>query len=581
MTDLTKRNGDDRAAISEAELVQRLYEAVADNSLWPEMISEVMEHIESTPADGGDRANEQFEGLVRHFERAMRLSENIISLQERNATIEGVLDSLSFGISVYDRKGRQLYANAAAIEPGAFDRRIVPMAQQVARASRLDTSLPTLTRFSDTPTDVAFIPAACLKKVLLPANAAMIVVSMPAIPEHTLDHIRRSHYLTDTEGQLLGALYRLKNLRKAGDSIGITYETARTYIKRIYAKTGVNSQSALMGLMQQSPMSLIQHVEMIKPRENPVRHDLLLPDGRNLEYFALGSREASPVLHFDALTGVAVDLLGAAEIYRPVLEELNLQIIVPCRPGTFRSDFKKMGGLSEFTPDLLYLMERLGLQRASLLSQAFGSCSALAFAATAPERVERVVLCAPSYPRYEPPDWRKMDLFYIISGVIGRRAPTLLKAIVPFLMRSVMQNTKKYLERHIARSICPADIEVLGSPTLQKRIPEMLAARTVLGTDGLVQENFLNTHGWDFDPAEIEAPVHILQGELDNVSHPEGGRKLASALKKAHYHSFPDLGQYLIFSQWPWIFEVCAGANADELAEMARQTVVSLPPGKA
>ena len=60
-----------------------------------------------------------------------------------------------------------------------------------------------------------------------------------------------------------------------------------------------------------------------------------------------------------------------------------------------------------------------------------------------------------------------MDLFYIIGGVIGRRAPSLLKAIVPYLMRSVMQNTAKYLQRHIANSRCPADIAVLSNPLLQ------------------------------------------------------------------------------------------------------------------
>lgn len=86
----------------------------------------------------------------------------------------------------------------------------------------------------------------------------------------------------------------------------------------------------------------------------------------------------------------------------------------------------------------------------------------------------------------------------------------------------------------------------------------MLAARTASGLDGLVQENFLNTHGWDFDLNNIVAPAHIIQGEQDNVSDPQGSRILCEALPKGHYHSFPRLGQYLLFTEWPWIFEFCA-----------------------
>lgn len=567
MNDLVKHNSAPEA-ISEEDLVHRLYDAVADNSLWPEMISEVMEHLEGLVQIDG-RTSEQFEGLVQHIDRARLLSENMVNLQERCSTLEGVMDSLSFGISLYDRSGQQIYANVAALETGAFAKKIEALARSASlEAIPKSQDLPALMSVSEHSTDVAIIPVSSIKKGHLPANAATLVVTLPSVPEHTLDHVKRTHYLTDAEGQLLGALHQIKDLRKAAQAINITYESARTYLKRIYAKTGVSTQSTLLALLERNPVSLIQHIDMSEPKTSPARHRFCLSDGREMEYFAIGAKSARPVLHFDALTGVALDVLGTPELYMPVLEELDLQLIVPARPGTFRSQFKKLSGLSESTPDLVQLLDTLGLDRVTLLSQAFGSSSALAFAATAPDRVARTVLCAPSYPKYEPPDWRKMDLFYIISGVIGRRAPALMKAIIPFLMRSVIQNTNKYLQRHIARSKCPSDIEVLSSPTLQKRIPQMLAERTALGTDGLVQENFLNTHGWDFDLNKVTCPVHILQGELDNVSHPEGSRALAELLPDASYHSFADKGQYLIFSEWPWILEVCAADTEPAAREL-------------
>ena len=548
---------------TEHELVHMLYDAVADNSLWPEMISELMEHIEINSASLSGTKRGEFEDLVLHFQRAMRLSESIVSLQERYSTLDGILNSLAFGICVFDHTGKQIYANNNAIETGVSALGLEQLTGTVAR-NKNEPHLPQLHQVNEM--DLAIVPASSIESTNLPASAATIMISMPKLAGHSIEHFQKVYYLTDSETGLVNSLRQHHNLRDAALDRGITYESARTYLKRIYTKTGCASQASLLKLFEQNPMSMLDGIRLRKDDDTKVRRNHILPDGRNLEYFTLGPENGKTLLHFDALTGVAIDSLGQAEIYEKLLDRLKMRIIVPCRPGTFNSSFKKMTGLSEFTPDLLRLLDTLGIDRVTLNSQAFGSCSALAFAATAPERVEKSVLCAPSYPRHEPPDWRKMDVFYIIGGVIGRRAPSLMQAIIPFLMRSVMQNTSKYLERHITRSVCPSDINVLSSPTLQRRIPEMLAARTALGTQGLVQENFLNTHGWDFDLDCIDSPVHILQGELDNVSHPDGSRLLHAALPNSHYHSFPELGQYLLFSEWPWILEACAGDSFDTSA---------------
>ncbi len=552
---------------SEAELVHMLYDAVMDNSLWPEMISELMEYIERARASSLDADGHQFEGLVKHFQRAMKLSESFVELQEKHSTLDGVMNALALGVSVYDHAGKRIYANAAAkqgvlghsslmqLRRSAETRQAEPIGQEL---------LPVLLNIAGQ--EIALVSASAVQPRMLPANVAYVALALPESPTYTLETIQRRFYLSSSEMKLLEAFYEWRNLREAAGNCGLTYESARTYLKRIYSKTGVNDQARLMALFDVNPVSLISGDVQVRAPQIDVRNTLTLKDGRLLEYFALGPEDGHTVLHFDALTGVTVDLIGAPQVYDEMLRDLGLRIIVPCRPGTFRSDFKRLSGLTGFTPDILELLDRFGADKATLLSQAFGSCSALAFAASAPDRVERVVLCAPSYPRHEPANWRSKDVFYIISGVIGRRAPALMKAIIPYLMRSVTQNTSKYLERHIARSNCAADIAVLSSPTLQKRIPEMLALRSMNGTDGLVQENFLNTHGWDFDLGAIAAPVHILQGALDNVSDPVGSVKLAGALPNARLHLFSELGQYLLFSEWPWIFELCAGGAPAELS---------------
>ena len=574
--------GSKTAPHKEAELIHRLYDAVIDNSLWPEMISELIEHIEraSDPASdpANDSANEgapaaaptDYRGLVMHFERAMRLSENIVELQERNATLGGVLDSLAVGLCVYDHAGERVYANRAARECGLDRSRLAGLGEEAQLLSAPSAGqLPSLAQVDGAR--VALISAAALGRASLPLNAAVLAVALPDLSAQSFQDMQRVHYLSAAETGLLTALYRTRNLRAAATACEITYESARTYLKRIYLKTGCADQSSLLLLVERNPLSVIERRAQHEDTANPARRALLLEDGRNLEYFEVGPADGRLLLHFDALTGVALDVLGAAHRYRPHLEALGLRIVVPCRPGTFGSHYRAMSGLSQFTDDLRQLLDHLGAARATVLSQAFGSCSALAFAASAPDRVQQVLLCAPSYPRHEPANWRNMDLFYIIGGVIGRRAPSLLKAIVPYLMRSVMQNTAKYLQRHIARSRCPADIAVLSNPLLQRRIPEVLALRMALGTDGVVQEHHLNAHGWDFELQAVTMPVHIIQGELDNVSDPEGSRKLQAALADGHYYAFPEFGQYLLFTEWPWILEACACDDPAAVIGRARE----------
>ncbi|MFS4582474.1 alpha/beta fold hydrolase [Phaeobacter sp. C3_T13_0] len=560
---------------NEAELVHMLYDAVIDNSLWPEMISELMEHIELSHPNDLSKSPDRFHGLITHFERAMRLSENIVALQEENATLGGVLDSLSVGLMVFDHGGNKIFSNRAARDYGVDYNSIGELEHEVEHLHvSSETQLPILGHADSRGTSIALVDASKIKSGILPPNAAKIVVGLPALTTQSFEDFRLRYFLSKAEGRLVKALHASNNLRKAATECRITYESARTYLKRVYLKTGVSEQSSLLLLVDRNPLSLLDREPQNTDPSLPVRRNLLLRDGRNLEYFEIGPPDGHILLHFDALTGVAIDAIGAPERYIPHLEALGLRIIVPCRPGTFGSHFKTMAGLSDFTNDLNQLLDHLDAKTVTVFSQAFGSCSALAFAATTSHRVDKLVLCAPSYPRHEPMDWRSMDVFYIISGVIGRRAPALLKAIVPYLMRSVMQNTKKYLERHITRSKCPADIAVLSSPVLQKRIPEMLALRTLQGSDGLVQENYLNTHGWDFELGSLTMPVHILQGELDNVSDPEGSRKLQAALPNAMYHSFPSLGQYLLFTEWPWILEACkCDGSTAAVIERARESM--------
>jgi DNA-binding CsgD family transcriptional regulator len=61
--------------------------------------------------------------------------------------------------------------------------------------------------------------------------------------------IRRLYGLTSTEAKLAARLIEGMDIPEAADLLGVTYQTAREYTKRIYDKTGARRQSDLAQLL--------------------------------------------------------------------------------------------------------------------------------------------------------------------------------------------------------------------------------------------------------------------------------------------------------------------------------------------
>jgi DNA-binding CsgD family transcriptional regulator len=65
----------------------------------------------------------------------------------------------------------------------------------------------------------------------------------------TKDRLAERFDLTSAEAELASAFLREGSLRAAAEHRGLTDGTARQYLKRIFRKTGTNSQVKLMKLL--------------------------------------------------------------------------------------------------------------------------------------------------------------------------------------------------------------------------------------------------------------------------------------------------------------------------------------------
>ncbi|NJN00035.1 MAG: hypothetical protein HC800_25435 [Phormidesmis sp. RL_2_1] len=85
---------------------------------------------------------------------------------------------------------------------------------------------------------------------------------------------------------------------------------------------------------------------------------LMLPDNRQLAYAEYGDPDGHPVLYFHGGGNCRLEplLLG-----NEAFTQLGLRLIAPDRPGIGRSDFRPNRGFSDWTKDVSFLADALGI----------------------------------------------------------------------------------------------------------------------------------------------------------------------------------------------------------------------------
>jgi DNA-binding CsgD family transcriptional regulator/PAS domain-containing protein len=228
---------------------------------------EVMRPREQNRFDQGDI--EYCRVVLVHLQRMLRMHQRIAQLEtERDAALHA-LDCLPWGVVLVDSNGDRLAANRPAealllrgdglMTYGDTLRATLP--DQAARLDRLVGSVLngtstggalSIARLSEgDPLSVLVIPLRNKPQLADDrGQVAAIFVSDPnMLVEGNEHHLRELYGLTAVEARLATWLLRGKSVDEAAAAMGVTVNTARTYLKRIFNKTGVRRQPALMRLL--------------------------------------------------------------------------------------------------------------------------------------------------------------------------------------------------------------------------------------------------------------------------------------------------------------------------------------------
>ena len=209
-----------------------------------------------------------FEALSRHMTRSLQMSLRLESA-ESGATSTSVLDALPQALAIVDARRRVLHANAP-MQALLRCKKGLMLREGRLEASHAATQQALLQRIAAAfgvgppaanvapPLPLPDADTAGLRLTVMPLvgrlgrtliagpTALLMVAEEGARPALTHATVCLQHGYTPAEGRLAELLARGHELKEAAQRMGVTYGTARAYLKAVFDKTGVHSQAQLV-----------------------------------------------------------------------------------------------------------------------------------------------------------------------------------------------------------------------------------------------------------------------------------------------------------------------------------------------
>lgn len=217
--------------------------------------------------------------LLSHLTRSVTIQREVGAARSATSLLEAFFHQAPSGIVIFNAQGKATVVSeksaaifAAADGLGLVDGRL--RADEPSIQAALDSSLSAMLRLTEGVTQPAPVPPAIRVprrgnrrpyRVTFSAlgwpggrrhgpPGSAVLVTIHEERERCMPTVLRATYgLTDAEGRLCDALAAGQTLLEAAQSLAVSRNTAKTHLARIFDKTGVRSQGALVRLLVAGP----------------------------------------------------------------------------------------------------------------------------------------------------------------------------------------------------------------------------------------------------------------------------------------------------------------------------------------
>lgn len=254
-----------------------------------------------------------------------------------------------------------------------------------------------------------------------------------------------------------------------------------------------------------------------------------LPDSRQLQYNLYGAPGGKAVFFFHGWPSSR----SQAAWFDQHARNLKLRIIAPNRPGFGQSTPQGKRRFSDWPADVEDLARHLGLERYGLLGLSGGAPYALACASRFGERITRTAILCGVPPFADPELKATLPTVYQHLQPLSLLAPLALPLFFTLWKSAIQGGPHHPAGQKLLAQMPPVDQDALRLPGAWNMMLTSCLEAIDSPTLSIVQDARLYLKKWDFDPANIETPVHFFHGGLDHTAPLAGVKILASRIPNA------------------------------------------------
>ncbi len=267
----------------------------------------------------------------------------------------------------------------------------------------------------------------------------------------------------------------------------------------------------------------------------------ILPDGRRLSYTEFGDPSGFPLFYCHSAGSTRLE----ATLFHRDAKNARFRLIAFDRPGLGYSDFVRGGGQAGFAQDLLNLADDLGCNRFGLLCNGGGTSLALAASRWHPDRIS-VVLGLSFAPS-------PLGVLQSCPAFIRAAALGALRLFSGFRQKRCACNPMRYLKR-LRETVCYTDKRVLDDPLVLEMLSKDVKESVRQGSRGFANDVLQAFERWEFDPRDVNVPVHLWQGTADTLVSRNSSTPVVSRLPNATLHKVTSRGHFFYFRLMDEIF---------------------------
>lgn len=206
-----------------------------------------------------------------HLQRALRLQKHMQNLQTKVELGAMAIDALALAMLIVDAKGTILHLNSSAgrllnshvsglsvktgrlcasspIDKDKFQNLIVAATRYPATGNAMRLSCEETRQVFITP-----LPAASPFAKDFQTPLALVLVMEAGENLSTLQLVGKLYNLSPAELRIVSALLSGKSPEEYAQAVGVTMNTVRTQLKKLFSKTGTRKQSELIAILSRVP----------------------------------------------------------------------------------------------------------------------------------------------------------------------------------------------------------------------------------------------------------------------------------------------------------------------------------------